>query len=120
MACTHIENALVIIADVVGLTSHKKKWEHRHFAAVFDHLWRQKEKYKIKHTGENLKYPSIILTCNAVKVGNTKVQHEVVTGDNKPEKEKANIDQPKMKNVTVPNDSQFWDPEVDLANSSSK
>lgn len=76
---------------------------------------RRKEEYKIKHIEKNLKYLPTILTHDVVEVGDAKVQHEVVIGNNKPEGEKANIDQPKIKNAIAPNNSQFWVSNVDTA-----
>lgn len=74
---------------------------------MFDHLQCWKGEYKVKHAGENLKYPPTILTRDAVEVGNAEVQCEAITGNDKPKGEKVNINQPKMENATTSNNLQF-------------
>lgn len=81
---------------------------------MFDHLQCWKGEYKVKHAGENLKYPPTILTRDAVEIGNAKVQYEIVTSDNKPKGEKVNINQSKMENATTSNNPQFWVSNVNM------
>ncbi|MCJ1271107.1 hypothetical protein MMC22_011006 [Lobaria immixta] len=62
------KDALVMVADVVGLTAHKREWENRHFAAVFDYMRRRKGEFKVKDAGEHQKYPPKMLATASSRV----------------------------------------------------